>query len=64
MSRLSEVAGLFLKLGFTAFGGPAAHMGIMQIAMISLFLLLRHKINSTWLIAAGAIAGFLFSFIR
>ena len=30
MSRLSEVATLFLRLGFTAFGGPAAHIGIMH----------------------------------
>ena len=30
MSPLAEVAGLFLRLGFTAFGGPAAHIGIMH----------------------------------
>ncbi len=30
MSPLAEVAALFLKLGFTAFGGPAAHVGIMH----------------------------------
>ncbi|MDP1544460.1 MAG: chromate transporter [Anaerolineales bacterium] len=30
MSNLTEVAALFLKLGFTAFGGPAAHVGIMH----------------------------------
>jgi chromate transporter len=34
------------------------------IAIISLILLLRYKINSTWLIVGGGIAGFVFWFIR
>lgn len=30
MGRVSEVAAVFLRLGATAFGGPAAHIGLMQ----------------------------------
>ena len=32
---LSEVAALFLKLGFVAFGGPAAHISLMRDEVVT-----------------------------
>src|SRR5512144_1480332 len=34
MSDLADVAALFLKLGFTAFGGPAAHIALMHAEVV------------------------------
>jgi chromate transporter len=34
-SRLGDVARLFLKLGFTAFGGPAAHVALMEEEVVN-----------------------------
>ncbi|MDB5319461.1 MAG: chromate transporter [Phycisphaerales bacterium] len=34
-ARLMEVARLFLKLGFTAFGGPAAHVALMEEEVVN-----------------------------
>jgi chromate transporter len=33
--RLREVALLFLRLGFTAFGGPAAHVAMMEDEVVA-----------------------------
>ena len=33
--RVREVAGLFLRLGFTAFGGPAAHVALMEDEVVT-----------------------------
>ncbi len=35
LSRLAEVAWLFLRLGTTAFGGPAAHIAMMEHEVVS-----------------------------
>lgn len=32
--RIKEVIILFLKLGFTAFGGPVAHIGMMHVEVV------------------------------
>lgn len=33
--RLAEVAALFLRLGYTAFGGPAAHIAMMRDEVVA-----------------------------
>jgi chromate transporter len=33
--RLAEVAAVFLRLGFTAFGGPAAHVALMERELVA-----------------------------
>jgi chromate transporter len=34
LQRLGELASLFLRLGFTSFGGPAAHTAIMHVEIV------------------------------
>ncbi len=59
-SALGLMAAVTVQLGASSLIDPYT----VIIAIISLVLLLRYKINSTWLIAGGAIAGFVFSLIR
>lgn len=59
-SSLGLMAAVIFQLATTSLTDfPAA-----AIALVSLFLLLRYKVNSTWLIAGGALAGFILSLSR
>ena len=58
-SALGLMAAVTVQLGISSL----IDFYTIIIAIISLVLLLRYKVNSTWLIAAGGIAGFIFSFI-
>lgn len=59
-SALGLMAAVTVQLGISSL----IDLFTLVIAIISLILLLRYKVNSTWLIAGGAIAGLLLSFIR
>jgi len=60
VSALGLMAAVTVQLGASSL----TDLFTILIAAVSLVLLLRYKVNSTWLIAGGAIAGLLFSFIR
>ena len=55
VASLGLMLGVTIQLGFTAILDPTT----ILIALVSLALLLRFKINSTWLIAGGALIGIL-----
>jgi chromate transporter len=59
-ASLGLMAAVTIQLAFSSL--TDAYTGI--ITLISFTLLLRYKINSTWLIAGGAAAGYLISIIR
>jgi chromate transporter len=52
-ASLGLMLGVTIQLGSTAIIDPTT----ILIVMVSLILLLRFKINSTWLIAGGALIG-------
>jgi chromate transporter len=54
------MAGVTVQLAFSSL----TDFYTALIAVTSLVLLLRYKINTTWLIAGGALAGTLIQFIR
>jgi chromate transporter len=57
VKKLSEVALLFLRLGFTAFGGPAAHVAIMEDEVVRRRKWLTHERFLDLLGAANLIPG-------
>lgn len=59
----ASALGLMAAVTFQLAGSSLTDLYTILIAIISLFLLLRYKINSTWLIAGGALAGYFFSII-
>lgn len=59
-SALGLMAAVTVQLGISSL----IDLFTVVIALISLLLLLRYKINSTWLIAGGGLAGFLISLVQ
>lgn len=58
-SALGLMAAVTFQLAVASLRDPFTGL----IAIISLFLLIRYRINTTWLIAGGALAGFIYSII-
>lgn len=56
--------GLMAAVTFQLSSSSLTDLPTALIALVSLILLLRYKINSTWLIAGGALIGFAFPFLR
>ncbi len=55
--HLKELAGVFLKLGLIGFGGPAAHVGLMEQELIRRRQWLTHEKFADLLAAANLIPG-------
>jgi chromate transporter len=54
-ASLGLMAGVLVELGHAQLNNPFA----LALALLSLFLLIRFRINTTWLILGGALAGWL-----
>ena len=59
-AALGLMAGVTWQLGRSALVDPLT----VAIAVVSLVLLMRFKVNSTWLIAGGALIGLLSAALR
>ena len=59
-SALGLMAAVTIQLGISSL----IDLYTLLIAIVALVLLYRYKVNSTWLIATGALAGFIFSLIQ
>jgi chromate transporter len=59
-AALGLMAGVTWQLGRSSIADPLT----AAIAVVSLVLLMRFKVNSTWLIAGGALIGLLSAAIR
>ncbi|MBI2759400.1 MAG: chromate efflux transporter [Chloroflexi bacterium] len=59
-SSLGLMAGVTFQLGLASLTDIFASL----LVILALILLIRYKVNSTWLIAGGALAGYLVSFIQ
>jgi chromate transporter len=60
----ASALGLMAAVTFQLATASLTDLYTALIAIVALLLLLRYQINSTWLIAAGAMAGFILSLIR
>lgn len=56
--------GLMAAVTFQLASSSLTDIFTVVVAIVSLVLLLRYKVNTTWLIAGGAIAGYMISFLR
>jgi len=56
--------GLMAAVTFQLASASLTDIFTVIIALVSFILLLRYKVNTTWLIAGGAIAGFVISFLH